>query len=369
MGTEEAKHNWILTSLLLTGLLGLASMSSAVDDPWIRKADMPTPREFMGASVVNGIIYAIGGYDVASGMWDVSSPAPNEAYDPATDTWTKKAYMPTARGSLSASVVNGKIYAIGGGSSYFQPRALSTVEMYDPATDTWTKKADMPTARGGFSTSVVNGIIYAIGGWPVGSSRLTQAYDPATDTWTEKADMPTARAFLSTSVVNGKVYAIGGSSTDSTFSYGLSTVEEYDPMTDTWTKKADMPTARHSLSTSVVNGIIYAIGGMRDTGEIVDGMRWAEAFSTVEAYNPAKDTWTKEADMSLAREGLSTSSVNGRIYAIGGFVRPGIHLTPAVEEYNWLLALRRQPQAVDAKGKAATQWGRLKTIFPDRRHW
>ena len=29
----------------------------------------------------------------------------------------------------------------------------------------------------------------------------------------------------------------------------------------TWTQKADMPTARHTLSTSVVNGKIYAIGG------------------------------------------------------------------------------------------------------------
>jgi hypothetical protein len=47
------------------------------------------------------------------------------------------------------------------------------------------------------------------------------------DRWTKKADMPTARCGLSTSVVNGKIYAIGGSNGNA-----LSAVEEYDPVFD-----------------------------------------------------------------------------------------------------------------------------------------
>ena len=70
--------------------------------------------------------------------------------------------MPTAREMLSSSVVNGKIYVIGGGKT--GGTMASTVEEYDPATDTWTKKADMPTARWRLSTRAVNGKIYAIGG-------------------------------------------------------------------------------------------------------------------------------------------------------------------------------------------------------------
>jgi hypothetical protein len=48
-----------------------------------------------------------------------------------------------------------------------------------------------------------------------------------------------------------------------TYEY-LSTVEEYDPATDRWTEKTDMPTARSWLSTSVVNRKIYAIGGCKN---------------------------------------------------------------------------------------------------------
>jgi hypothetical protein len=124
--------------------------------------------------------------------------------------------------------VNGKIYAIGG--TLINPewyRGISTVEEYNPATNTWTKKADMPTGRTYSSTCVVNGKIYAIGGFTTRDNHLSpvEEYDPATDTWTRKADMPTARSGLSTSMVNGKIYAIGGWVGSSTV---LSTVEEYD---------------------------------------------------------------------------------------------------------------------------------------------
>jgi len=58
--------------------------------------------------------------------------------------------------------------------------------------------------------------------------------------------MPTARVNVSTSVVNGKIYAIGGSPGYKQWYDGFTTVEEYDPETDTWSKKADMPTKRYS---------------------------------------------------------------------------------------------------------------------------
>ena len=101
---------------------------------------------------------------------------------------------------------------------------LSTVEEYDPETDTWTRKADMPTPRNVHAASVVNGKIYVIGGSP-DASRVEE-YDPKTDTWTRKANLPTPRGTLSCSVVNGYIYAIGGNPSNT--SQGLSTVEAYD---------------------------------------------------------------------------------------------------------------------------------------------
>jgi hypothetical protein len=85
-----------------------------------------------------------------------------EAYDPATNTWTTKAPILTARYGLGAGVVNGVLYAVGG--SGYSGSYLATVEAYDPATDTWTAKAAMPTARFDLAVGVVNGVLYAVGG-------------------------------------------------------------------------------------------------------------------------------------------------------------------------------------------------------------
>jgi len=219
------------------------------------------------------------------------------------DTWAKRADMPTARWYLSASAVNGKIYAIGGQN----PTILSIVEEYDTVADIWTKKADMPTARNDFSTSVVDGKIYAIGGYNGNWLSTVEEYDPATNTWTKKANMPTARACISADVVDGKIYTIGGNQC-----FGcpaLPTVEVYDPATDTWEKKADMLTPRWNLSTSVVDGKIYAIGGAVP-GDVF--------LVTVEEYDPGTNKWTKKADMPTPRGYFSTRTVKGKIYAIGG---------------------------------------------------
>ncbi len=64
--------------------------------------------------------------------------------------------------------------------------------------------------------------------------------------------------------------------------------------------------------------------------------------------------WTKKADMPTARARLSTSAVNGKIYAIGGW-KGGFALS-TVEEYDTGFA----GQGVEAKGKLATLWGKLK---------
>ena len=312
--------------LIIFILLGLPLVSFAQEDTWTRKADMPTAREGHSTSVVNGKIYVIGG---AGGEGALSTV---EEYDPATDTWTRKADIPNPRPWLSTSVVNGKIYAIGGEfPPYDASKLASTVEEYDPVTDTWTRKADMPTARLGLSTSAVDGKIYAIGGGlgqPGPSVSTVEEYDPVTNTWTKRADMPTRREGVSTSVVNGKIYAIGGVDGD------WDAVEEYDPATDTWMRKTPMPTQRLYLSTSVVNDKIYAIGGWDNV-----------TLSTVEEYDPVADKWIKRADMPTARWVLGTSVVNGYIYAIGGAEQycqvplcPGTLST--VEEYDTGVGIR-----------------------------
>jgi N-acetylneuraminic acid mutarotase/predicted DNA-binding protein (UPF0251 family) len=309
-------------------------------DTWTKKADMPTARFALSTCAVNGKIYAIGG-----GVENNTVTSVVEEYDPSTDTWTKKANTPTKRGYTSTCAVNGKIYVMGGTDPN---RCFSNVDEYDPETDTWTKKTNMPTKRDKFAACAVNGKIYAIGGCNNSSFFLSvvEEYDPATDTWTTKTDMPTARAWFGSAVVNDKIYIIGGTLPPAWTQPPIATVEEYDPATDTWTEKADMPTARFSIAASAVDGKIYVFGGDNLLGD-------EKLFSIVEEYNPATDTWIQRSDTPTGRNQHSSSAVDGKIYIIGG--AGGGKLLSLVEEYI--------PGSVnvEARGKLPTKWGEVKS--------
>jgi Uncharacterized protein conserved in bacteria len=262
-----------------------------------------TPRIAFQSVVLDGKIYAMGGGN------DVQLSSV-EAYDPSTDTWTTKASMPAAREQFCTEVVNGKIYAIGGANS-------SSVYEYNPVTNTWATKASMSTPRREFQTEVIDGKIYAIGGQSgtTLSSTLSsvEEYDPELNTWTKKASMSVPRIEFQTVVIDGKIFAIGGEETDSF----ANSVEEYDPVTNIWSAKASMAANRYAFQAKLFDGIIYAIGGLGNSGN----------SNILEAYNPITDTWTPKGSMHDMREFFQAEIVDGKIYAIGG---SGVS---SVEEY------------------------------------
>ncbi len=221
---------------------------------WATKASMSTARASAGVAESGGIIYVIGG--VGGGVYTNTV----ESYNGTS--WSPKASMSVSRDLLAAAASNGKIYAIGGRTSHSPTVLTSTVEEYDPATNAWTTKSPMPTARNYLvAATASNGKIYAIGGSNSSGTVLAtvEEYNPATNTWTTKSPMSTARADAAAAAApDGKIYVIGGHDGVNT----LATVEAYDPATNTWTSATSMPTARSGLGAAVSNGKIYAIGGV-----------------------------------------------------------------------------------------------------------
>ena len=121
--------------------------------------------------------------------------------------------------------------------------------------------------------------------------------------------MPTNRTSLGAAVVTNRIYAIGGAYYNASW-YFLNVVEEYDITNDTWTTKANMPTARRGLEVIEWNQKIYAI-----TGETQFGVY----TTNVEEYNPFNDTWITKNDSLLSRRNPAVSKMNDRIYVMGGW--------------------------------------------------
>ena len=91
-------------------------------------------RDAPAAAVVDGKLYAMGGYDHQHPLSSV------ERYDPAKNAWEAVAPMSTARIASAAAVVDGKLYVMGG---YDGQGRLSSVEQYDPGKDEWVAMASM----------------------------------------------------------------------------------------------------------------------------------------------------------------------------------------------------------------------------------
>ncbi|GMQ56796.1 hypothetical protein AN1V17_11900 [Vallitalea sediminicola] len=276
---------------------------------WSTKTNIPTNRADLTSSVVNNKIYVIGG----NGGLDK-----NEEYNPTTNTWNVKANMPTARQGLTSSVVNNKIYVIGGNGS--STAAYYANEEYNPSTNTWNSKANIPEIIRDSTSGVVNNKIYVIGGYGSSSALSTnKEYTPATNTWSDKTAM-SRRLNSTSSVVNNKIYVFGG---EPEFS-GVSCFqinEEYNPSTNTRSVKANMPRARSNLTSSVVNNKIYVIGGRG-------------GLDNNEEYNPTTNTWSTKVNMPTGRSHLTSSVVNNKIYVFGGCTYQYNSILNTNEDYN-----------------------------------
>jgi hypothetical protein len=257
---------------------------------------MSTPRASLDAAVVDGKIYAIGG---TSNI--------NEEYDPTTNTWTTKATVPTGRSKLATVTVQNKIYAIGGYDDASPGTPTAKNEVYDPTTDTWTTKAEMPTARGSICANNVNDQIYVTGGLEmtrplyVEDSNKTEAYNPATNTWVTKAEMPYAVADVSSAVVGDKIYVLS------------SPIQIYDTITDSWSLGSFPLTVQSNADAVTVldeqkREIVIIIGG----GE-------QQTYSDlVQIYDPQNDVRGFGSPMPTPRRGLAVVVVNNQIFSLGG---------------------------------------------------
>jgi N-acetylneuraminic acid mutarotase len=147
-------------------LVGTMEVFDTDENSWTTLKPMSLPRNHHDLAYLDGKLYVIGG-TVGScfpGGW-ASNVSINEVYDIPTDTWSIRAPMPTARSGLGAAVIDGQIYVIGGEGWVDElGGVLRTNEAYDPKSDTWVEKTPMPIARHGFAKGVLDGKLYAVSG-------------------------------------------------------------------------------------------------------------------------------------------------------------------------------------------------------------
>lgn len=237
----------------------------------------------------------------------------NQIYDPATNKWSTGESIPTARYVAASTVVDNILYVIGGCNAACATGggAMTVVEAYDPATNSWTTKSPIPIANGIDSVYAIadKNIIYVVGGYVPDSGRVATvyAYNPTTDSWVQETSMKVGRSNPMLGVLGG-IMAVGGLGN----SGNVTDDEVYNPTKNTWKASASLPAPLADSCFGVISGQFYIAGG-------AGGSNSDTPETNVFAYSPKTKSWnTALASMPQATLAPASGVVGGKLYCIGG---------------------------------------------------
>ena len=257
----------------------------------------------------------------------------------ATNSWITRANLPTARHSLAlATVTNAAgqsvVYAIGGATDVYPITVLRKVTAYNVATNTWTDRRQLPVPLAWSNgAGVINGKIYVSGGYSSNgdalSSRALYMYDPGTNTWTRKRDLP----------------AIGGPSHDWRVSspgvtgvignqlYVVTLCEPY--RYSEYGCVGDLTGPRLFRYNPVTDRWVtlappFPRATMNDSevGTLAGGAIGGKFYvmggdfgnnGRLSVYDPATNRWTPKTPLGLARHGMATAVLGNKLYVMGGY--------------------------------------------------
>ena len=119
----------------------------------------PTPREHLGVTALDGIVYAIGGRTAGLD----TNLLHFESFRPGDRAWKRLQPVPDARGGTGAAALAGQVVSVGGEEP---GGTIGEVLAYRVAEGRWARLDDLRTPRHGVGVAAVGGRVYVIGGGP-----------------------------------------------------------------------------------------------------------------------------------------------------------------------------------------------------------
>ena len=176
----------------------------------------------------------------------------------------------------------------------------------------WKKAAPSPFARVESPTAVVDGKMYLFGGFTddLGASNHLDVYDPASDSWTRKKDMPIRLTHLNPASDGKTIWFAGGCSGKHPGPVSKE-VWKYDIASDSWSAGPPLPERRAGGGLAVVERRLHYFGGYKADRDTNAGDHWSLSLE-------GGKEWQREADLPDPRGHVSATVLDGKIYALGG---------------------------------------------------
>ncbi|XP_078737922.1 kelch-like protein 28 [Lampetra fluviatilis] len=225
-------------------------------DTWAPLPPLAKPRYECACAVLERRLYVVGGVAcrvrnrVPYGRHESSV----ERWDPEVASWDLAPAMTECRSTLGLAVLDGELFALGG---YDGQNYLRSVERFSPRLGRWSPAEPMLKKRSCFAAAALAGMIYAVGGYGPAHLNSVERFDPGKGDWEMVAPMADKRINFGAGVAMGFLFVVGGHNGVN----HLASIERYDPQLDQWTTCRPMSAPRTGVGVSVIDGFLYAVGG------------------------------------------------------------------------------------------------------------
>ena len=184
---------------------------------------------------------------------------------------------------------------------------------YVPTENRWYEMANYLSPKlFPFHMAACDGKLYVTGGTFNPHQSTIEEYNPSRNSWTRLNSYTSAIACILPAVVNfqGSLFVIGGKKEQQrNKEKGSNRVYKYSPDTDHWQVLASLRVGRSSICAVADRNSLYAIGGESNN----------ERLDVVESYDPHRNSWHKHA-RTLEKKAHSFGAIfRGKVYVFGGF--------------------------------------------------
>jgi hypothetical protein len=329
----------VVAFALILGTTGRAAEPKVWIPGWKDTAGMTTARAGSAVVTANGYLYAIGGVDGRRFLDSTEYSAIND--DGTLSPWRTTAALTEPRGFLDAVVINGFIYAAGGGNGPAGHNLLNSIErariLPDGSLGPWRKESStLNLPRRCIKLVNIGDTIYAFGGF-AGTlldsvERAVVRPDGTVGKWQLMEDTLRAPRYVhAAKKTRRSIIILGGHQASQ--GTGLASVEwaalSPSRTLSGWREATTMNTGRYGLSAAVHGDAMYALGGL-------DG---AEFLRVVERtiINPANGEpgpWKTTNPLSSPRANFGVAVANDHIYVVGGTNASGYYDSVEYSTFN-----------------------------------
>ncbi len=260
---------------------------------------------------------------------DGSVSGRHEGYDPAIDSWKGGDDLPVPVQHAMSVTWQGTPCVLGGWRAEGANAQIATDKVWRVVNSHWVELPPLLQPRAAGAAAVIGSRLVVTGGVDANGKLLntTEVFDGTT--WKLAAQIPTPRKMLGVASDDKVVYTVGG--TDGTTD--LPTVEAYDPAADSWTALPALPQPRSDLGVAIADARLVAVGGV-SAGQVL---------KTVSVMDLSAKSWAGLPDMSTARHGMAVAAVDKSVYVIGGATAAGNTQVTSTAETLKLAPRKLQP--------------------------